>query len=168
MIFHFLTLNCSSADSTDSMIFPFLISLGLKITEKIQVSLSNLCDDIPFNSSRALPILFGHPTQRNPSRTTIPSTSKVAVFISTPVLTQLNAMKDDSNKMFYIALLKSTHHPTQTNIPCITLQLPCPPRMNETLVFSGFNYKYFCQNSSILFCRCILAGLSPKPCFRIG
>ena len=112
MIFHFLTLNCFSADSTDSMIFPFLISLGLKITEKIQVSLSNLCDDIPFNSSRALPILFGHPTQRNPSRTTIPSTSKVAVFISTPVLTQLNAMKDDSNKMFYIALLKSTHHPT--------------------------------------------------------
>ena len=94
------------------MIFSFLTSLGLKITEKIQVSLSNLCDDIPFNSSRALPILFGHPTQRNPSRTTIPSTSKVAVFISTQVLTQLNAMKDVSNKMLYIALLKFTHHPT--------------------------------------------------------
>ena len=112
MICQFLILNCPSSDSITSIISLFFTSLVLKFTVKIQVSLSNLCDDIPFNSSRALPILFGHPTQRNPSRTTIPSTSKVAVFISTPVLTQLNAMKDDSNKMLYIALFKSTHHPT--------------------------------------------------------
>ena len=81
MICQFLILNCSSSDSITSIISPFFTSLGLKFTVKIQLSLSNLCDETPFSSSRALPILFGHPNQRNPLRISIPSTSKVAVFI---------------------------------------------------------------------------------------
>ena len=81
MIFQFLILNCTSSDSMVSINLPIFTSLGLKFTVKIQLSLSNLCDETPFSSSRALPILFGHPNQRNPLRISIPSTSKVAVFI---------------------------------------------------------------------------------------
>ncbi len=90
----FITVKSLSADSTAFMICSLLIFFELKVTEKICVSFSNLCVVIPFNASSALPILSGHPSHRNPSRKTIPSTSKVAVSIVSSVFKQ----PTDNNK----------------------------------------------------------------------
>ncbi len=130
MICQFLILNCPSSDSITSIISLFFTSLVLKFTVKIQVSLSNLCNDTPFNSSRVLPISFGHPNQRNPPRITIPSTSKVAVFILSPYLVCRANHPTISNNIISLFIYSS-------NFILLNFSFICCSIFNSSFLFSG-------------------------------
>jgi len=97
------------------MIFSLYTCFDLKVTVKIRVSFSNLCDVIFFNASSAFPILFGHSSHRNPLRITIPSTSKVAV--SSVWLLVIQPTDNNSN-------MKQKRFISQSPIPHLQSHIP--------------------------------------------